>query len=74
MLVAMAREPRIFSGHDRPLVEVLVDGRWCPGELRAWLPDPDGDGWLANVGYSTAPGENYLSTVPADQVRPVEAD
>lgn len=67
----MAGEPRIYSGHDRPLVEVLVDGRWCPGELRAWLPAEDG-GWRANVGYSTGPGENRLATVDADRVRPVE--
>ena len=68
----MPRESRIFSGHDRPLIEVCIDGLWYPGELRAWLPDREGDGWRANVGYSTGPGENYIATVPAERVRPVE--
>lgn len=68
----MSREPRIYSGHDCPLVEVLVGGRWCPGELRAWLPDSESDGWLANVGYSTGLGQNYLDTVPAEWVRRLE--
>jgi hypothetical protein len=67
----MAREPRIYSGHARPLVEVLVDTRWCPGELRAWLPVEDG-GWRANVGYSAGPGQNYMATMEAERVRPVE--
>lgn len=67
----MAREPRIYSGHDRPFVEVLVDGIWYPGELRAWLPNDDG-GWRANVGYTVKPGWNYIATVPAERVRLVE--
>jgi len=47
-------EPRIYDPAERPLIEVLIDGTWYPGELRAWLPNDDGT-WRANVGYSTAP-------------------
>jgi hypothetical protein len=71
MLGFMAREPRLYYGHDRPLIEVLVDGGWWPGELRAWLPNDDGT-WFANVGYSRGPGQNYLATVPAECVRKVD--
>ena len=58
----------IYPPADRPLIEVLIDGQWWPGELRAWFSNDDGT-WRANVGYSTGPGENRLATVPAEAVR-----
>lgn len=36
---------------ERPDVEVLVDGVWCPGEIRA-RRRLDGDIWQAYVHYS----------------------
>jgi hypothetical protein len=36
------------------LVVVHRDGRWCDGELHAWLRDPDG--WVGYVRYATSPG------------------
>ena len=60
-------EPRDFSPVDGPDVEVLVDGTWYPGQLRAWLPRDNG--WYGNVEYSTDVGENRLNTVPEHQIR-----
>lgn len=57
----------VYRPDQRPDVEVLRDGVWYPGELRAW--QSRADGWWANVQYRTAPGMTYLDTVPADQVR-----
>jgi hypothetical protein len=67
----MAREARIYQPAERLDVEVLVDDRWLPGELRAWFPGQDG-GWRANVQYRTKPGWTYLTTVEADKVRLVD--
>jgi hypothetical protein len=36
------------------LVVVHRDGRWCDGELHAWLRDPDG--WVGDMRYATSPG------------------
>lgn len=62
-------EAKIYDPHERPDIEVLVDGTWHQGELRAWFPADDGT-WSANVTYRTAPGENRILTVPEDHVRP----
>ncbi len=35
---------------DRPDVEVLVGGVWCPGELRMWTQTDD-DTWTAQLQY-----------------------
>ena len=56
------------TGWDRPLVEVLIDGVWYPGELRMWTQHDD-QGWTANVSWTSKPGSTFLTTVPAEQVR-----
>jgi hypothetical protein len=70
-LVAV-RQPVILAPIDWPDVEVLVDGTWYPGELRAWFPVGD-DGWNANVNCRTGVAQQYLATVPADHVREVSS-
>ncbi|WP_426243798.1 hypothetical protein [Nocardioides sp. LHG3406-4] len=65
------REPQVYSGWERPLVEVLVDGIWYPGGLRAWLPVGE-DEWAANVSWTRSPGSAFLDTVTADRVHPVD--
>ena len=50
-----------------PDIEVLVDGVWRQGELRAWQRREDG--WWATIQYRTSGGQ-YLETVPAGQIRP----
>ena len=62
----------LYNGWERPLVEVLVDDTWYPGELRAWLQAAD-ESWTANVSWTKRPGETYLDTVTADRVRPVDS-
>ena len=54
---------------ERPDVEVLVDGTWCPGELRMWTQHDNGD-WAADVQYRP-PGaySSHLATFPECQVR-----
>jgi hypothetical protein len=54
---------------DRPDVEVVVDGVWCPGELRMWTQDAD-DNWTAQVQYRP-PGSfsRVIGAFGADQVR-----
>lgn len=54
-----------------PLVEVCVEGVWYGGDLRAWRQHDDGS-WSAQVAWTKAPGETYLSVFPAEGVRPVE--
>lgn len=61
--------PIVFPD-ERPLCEVLIDGVWRSGEVRAWRHGDDG--WIADVGYSLGPAQNYLATFPADQLRPVD--
>lgn len=63
-------EPRVLKTEARPDCEVLVDGTWCPGELRAWFPSEDGT-WRANRSGSEGPAGRYVDTVPADRVRQV---
>lgn len=65
----MAKQRIVYKPLDRPDVEVLVDGTWCPGELRMWTQHDD-DTWTADVQYRP-PGEHssFIATFPADQVR-----
>jgi len=63
-------EARVYDPWDRPDVEVLVDGQWCPGELRAWFPDEVTGSWRANVSWRREYGRTFIETVVADRVRP----
>lgn len=58
----------VYKAGERPLIEVLVDGRWLPGELRMWLQHED-DSWTAQVKYSDEESYTFIETVPADRVR-----
>jgi len=61
----------VYKPHERPDVEVLVDGVWFPGELRMWTQRDDGT-WSADVRWSEGTGaSSRLDTFPADQIRPV---
>ncbi|HXH77339.1 hypothetical protein [Nocardioides sp.] len=60
-------EVTTYSPDERPDVEVLVNGVWHPGELRAWQRRDDG--WWANVQWRPRAGETYIDTVPAIDVR-----
>lgn len=60
-----------FHGHEMPLVEVRVDSRWFPGDLRAWRQHDDGS-WTAQVSWTKAPGETFMDVFAAADVRPVE--
>jgi hypothetical protein len=60
---------QVYDPHERPDVEVLVDGTWHPGELRGWW-DRDGER-LVNVSWRAAVGTTYIDTVRADRVREV---
>jgi len=61
----------VFAAHERPLVEVLIEGRWLSGELRMWVQDQNGD-WTANVRYTDEAHFNFVTTVVAEQVRKVD--
>jgi hypothetical protein len=65
------RTARIYAPSERPDVEVLIDGRWCIGEVRAWIPRDDGT-WRANVAYRTGPHLVHFATLPASHVRLVD--
>jgi hypothetical protein len=56
---------------DPPMVQVLVDGTWWPGFVRA-QEQRDG-GWWITVQYAVE-GRNHLAGFPEDQVRPDETD
>lgn len=62
-------EPIVYRADERPDVEVLWEGAWCPGELRMQRQDK-AEQWLCNVQYRR-PGElsSHLDTFPAAQVR-----
>lgn len=60
-----------YKPFDRPAVEVLDDGTWYPGVLRAWYQRSDGS-WWANVNWTVRPRGTYLDTVPAARVRPAD--
>lgn len=61
-------QPPVPAPGDRPDVEVLVDGTWWPGELRAW--ERRDDGWWGNVQWRTKPGETRIDTLPEHRIRP----
>jgi hypothetical protein len=65
------REPRVYTGHDMPEVEVLIDGVWYFGDLRAWTPVGE-TGWQATVSYNVSPGEWRVDQFPAERVRKAE--
>lgn len=66
----MSREPRIYAPAERPDVEVLVDGEWLVGELRAWFPVGD-DEWVAQVQYRPAgTTTRQIDRFAAGDVRP----
>ena len=62
-------EPIVYLAHERPDVEVLWEGVWCPGELRMQRQDVSGQ-WLCNVQFRR-PGElsSHIDTFPASEVR-----
>ena len=62
-------EPIVFPPADRPDVEVLWEGVWCPGELRMQRQDEAGQ-WACQVQYRR-PGElsSSIDTLPASEVR-----
>lgn len=62
-------DTRTYAPADRPAVEVEVNGRWLPGELRMWTRREGG--WWAQVSYSEAAGMTRIETVPASRVREV---
>jgi len=47
-------EPIVFPAHERPDVEVLWEGEWCPGELR--MQTYRAGQWWCDVQYRR-PGE-----------------
>ena len=67
-------EPIVYLAPDRPDVEVLWEGDWCPGELRMQRQDGAGQ-WLMQVQYRR-PGElsSHIDTLPAEQVRQDSVD
>jgi hypothetical protein len=59
---------RIYKPHERPGIEVLIDGNWHPGELRGtWRRLEGAD--VCNVAWRERPGMTRLDTVSADRVR-----
>ena len=61
-------EYRVHPPDKLPDVEVLVNGAWCEGELRAWTPTETG--WVAQVQWRRTAGTgDYLDTFPAAAVR-----
>jgi hypothetical protein len=58
---------KVYMPHERPQVEVLVDGVWYPGELRGeWRRHGRR---LCNVSWRPRVGLARLDTVTADRVR-----
>jgi hypothetical protein len=61
-------KPIVYATIDRPDVEVLYDGTWCPGEVRAvrWV-----DGLERHEVQYRRPGElsSNIDDFTADQVR-----
>ena len=62
-------EPVVYLAHERPDVEVMWEGAWCPSDLRMQRQDRAGE-WLCQVQYRR-PGElsSHIDTFPASQVR-----
>ncbi|MGD9960167.1 hypothetical protein [Nocardioides sp.] len=65
-------QPKVYRPHERPEVEVRVDGKWHYGELRMWTRDAAG-GWSAQVTWSRGVAQNLIDTFAADDVRPLVA-
>ena len=49
----------VYSGWDRPLVDVLHEGAWYPGEL-ALVDQADDGSWSGMAEWTVAPGSTYL--------------
>jgi hypothetical protein len=60
---------REYGPHERPKVEVLVEGVWYPGRLRAWSRPSNGGPWWGNVIYRSAPGKRHVATVHQSRIR-----
>jgi len=59
---------RTYKPHERPDIEVLVNGIWYPGQLRAsWRRHGRK---FHSVSWTERPGMTRLDTVPAARVRP----
>ena len=59
---------RIYKPHQRPDVELLVDGTWYPGELRgAWRR---GGLDVCNVSWRERPGLTRIDIVVAERAGP----
>ena len=65
----MTKQHKVYRPDERPDVEVLVDGTWCPGELRAWTQHDDAT-WTAEVRYQPV-GSNSrtIGTFTAEEIR-----
>lgn len=65
---------RTYSPADRPMVEVLVEGQWRPGDLRMWVQNDDGQ-WFGQVQWQPAGNTSHtIDTFPADRIRPDVTD
>lgn len=58
----------VYPPHERPEVEVLVDGTWHYGTLRMWKLD--GDTWTGSVTWS-APDGNRIDDFDSEHIRPL---
>src|SRR3954452_7164210 len=58
---------KVYKPHERPEVEVLVDGTWYRGELRGTWRRGGVD--VCNVSWRERPGMIRLDTVAAERVR-----
>lgn len=68
------RQARIFAPADRPDVQVLVEGDWRPGELRAWYPAGE-TAWEALVDWQPVGSTSRRpDRFPQDRVRSDETD
>lgn len=67
-------EYHVYPGHERPDVEVLVDGNWCPGEARMRTTHDDGS--LEYQVQYRPPGErsSVIGTFATDRVRLDQTD
>lgn len=63
---------RIYGRDERPLVKVLIEGKWCQGELWHWKVNAEGLR-SAQVHWHHE-GEIYSGTFAADRIRPDESD
>ncbi len=65
----MVRQRIISKPADRPDVEVLVDGHWCPGEVRMQTQHDDGS-WVLEVAYRPhGKLSSMIESFPANRVR-----